>query len=176
MQLARLLAHTTAHILGAEALGRQEAQIAIVPAESRQPRIYVHMKEGTQVRTHGRSICTTTPTHDRPQAREERHRQRCQPHILPQFPARPSHRQESPLRLSSLIPLDESRLALATFPPEEDAHGAQDPHGRLRKRTRPAQLHCDRAGQVSAYRWGTRLVGARGAHETACRGDRPGGI
>ena len=103
---------------------------------------------------------------------------RCRPHILPQIPARSSHRQESPLG-PVMIPLDVSHSRLPPHAQRGARNGTQDPHGRAHARPpraappRPAQAWPPPAGGVIAQRHTRRETYVS---RTACRGDRLGGI
>ena len=103
---------------------------------------------------------------------------RCRPHILPQIPARSSHRQESP-QGPVMIPLDVSHSRLPPHAQRRARNGTQDPHGRAHARPpraappRPAQAWSPPAGGVIARRHTCRETYVS---RTACRGDRLGGI
>ena len=103
---------------------------------------------------------------------------RCRPHILPQIPARSSHRQESPLG-PVMIPLDVSHSRLPPHAQRGARNGTQDPHGRAHARPpraappRPAQAWSPPTGGMIAQRHTRRETYVS---RTACRGDRLGGI
>ena len=74
---------------------------------------------------------------------------KCQPHILPQFPARSSHRQESPLRLVIMT----TRLSQSRLPPstQEREHAARRIRTDGRARTpAPRSSTAAAASQVSS--------------------------